>query len=124
MLAGPLKLRRGHRPAMWWTPLGVSFGNTPLWEHALAAALARHHGWCGDEDWESLRPQLLGAAARGVSVVDDERAIAAGRLWLDVMDDEQASRILMKPTLRHDPIARAIEALRDRLAAETAARRQ
>lgn len=121
MLDGPLAIKRGHRPAMWWTPLGIAFGNAPLWEHALGCALARDYGWCSDKDWEGLRPRLLGAAARGVQIVDDERAIAAGRLWLDIVKDEQASRILMRPTVQYDPIALEIEALREQLAVTSAA---
>lgn len=119
MLAGPLQLRRGHRPAMWWTPLGVRFGNAPLWEHALAMAIAVDQGWCDLQDWQHLRPQLLGAAARGVEIVDDERAIAAGRLWLRWVDDEQAARILNRPTVKRDPLAAMIETYRMSLAEAT-----
>lgn len=118
MLAGPLALRRGHRPACWWTPLGVRIGSAPLWEHAAATAIARAHGWCGDDDWAALRPQLLGAAARGSSAPADERAIAAGRLWLVHVDDEQAARILARPTVRRDALAVALDRLSTRLAAE------
>ncbi len=120
MLAGPLQLKRGHRPAMWWTGLGIRFGNTQLWEHALAMAIAYQRGWCGLEDWAHLRPQLLGAAARGVEIVDDERAIAAGQLWLNWLDDSQATRILNRPTIHRDPLARVIEAYGKTLAEQQA----
>ena len=115
-----LALRNGHRPAGWWTPLGIRIATAPLWEHAAASALARAHGWHHperpDADWQAIRRRLLGAAARGSAAVDDERAIAAGRLWLAFADDEQAARILSRPTVQHDPLAVAL----DRLAAHLA----
>jgi hypothetical protein len=118
MLGGPLALRRGHRPVCWWTPLGVRIGSAPLWEHAAATAIARAQGWIGDDDWAVLRPRLLGAAARGTAQIDDERAIAAGRLWLACLDDEQAARILTRPTVQHDPLAVALDRLATRVAAD------
>jgi hypothetical protein len=118
MLAGPLALRRGHRPVCWWTPLGVRIGSAPLWEQTAATAIARAQGWIGDDDWAVLRPRLLGAAARGVAHIDDERAIAAGRLWLACVDDEQAARILTRPTVQHDPLAVALDRLATRVAAD------
>ncbi len=117
-LSGPLSLRHGHRPACWWTPLGVRFGNAPEWEHATATAVARVSGWCDDADWTALRPRLLGAAARGSGRRDDERAIAAGRVWLTAVDDPQAERILRRPTVGRDPLAAALDRLATRLAAE------
>ncbi|MFN8021023.1 MAG: hypothetical protein U0Q03_05780 [Acidimicrobiales bacterium] len=117
-LAGPLALRHGHRPACWWTPLGIRFGSAPVWEHAATAALARTHGWCDDADWTALRARLLGAAARGVGRPDDERAIAAGRIWLAFVDDEQAARILRRPTVSRDPLAVALDRYASRLVAE------
>ena len=117
MLAGPLSLQRGHRPSAWWTPLGIRLGSAPVWEHAATTALARAHGWCDDADWYVLRPRLLGAAARGTSVVVDERAIAAARLWLVHVDDEQAARILARPTVHRDPLAVALDRLATMLAA-------
>lgn len=122
MLAGPFALQRGHRPAAWWTPLGIRLGSAPVWEHAATTALARTHGWCGDDDWHVLRPRLLGAAARGTSVAADERAIAAARLWLVHVDDEQAARILARPTVHRDPLAVALDKYATALAA-TADRR-
>lgn len=113
MLAEKFPLKRGHRAATCWVPLGMSLGNATLWEHALALALARHYNWSDDGDWQALRPALLGAASRGVQVVDDERAIAAGRLWLRWTNDEQAERILTRPTIGSDPVAKYIEAYGD-----------
>ena len=110
MLNERFPLKRGHRPAMCWVPLGMPLGQGTLWEQTLAMGLARQYGWCGDEDWFAIRAGLLGAAARGVQVIEDERAIAAGRLWLNWIDDEQATRILKRPTVKYDPIAKAIEA--------------
>lgn len=118
MLAGPLALRRGHRPACWWTPLGVRIGTAPAWEHATFTALARSRGWIGDDDWAALRPHVLGAAARGTGVALDERTIAAGRLWLVFVDDDQAARILARPTVHRDALAVALDRLATRLAAE------
>jgi len=118
MLAGPLALRRGHRPACWWTPLGIRIGSAPVWEHAATTAIARAHGWCSDDDWAALRPQLLGAAARGSAVAHDERTIAAGRLWLVHVRDEQAARILARPTVQRDALAVALDRLATRLASQ------
>lgn len=118
MLAGPLALRRGHRPACWWTPLGIRIGAAATWEHAVATALARSRGWIDDADWAALRPQVLGAAARGTAVTHDERTIAAGRLWLVHVDDEQAARILGRPTVHRDALAVALDRLATRLATE------
>lgn len=117
-LDGPLGLRRGHRPAWWWAPLGVGAGAAPAWEHATATGLARAAGWIGDDDWASLRPRALGAAARGTARPDDERLVAAGRLWLAFVADETATRVLARPTVRHDPLAVAIDLVARRLAAD------
>jgi hypothetical protein len=118
MLHGPLALRRGHRPACWWTPLGVRIGAAAPWEHATFTALARSRGWIGDDDWAALRSSVLGAAARGSAVALDERTIAAGRLWLVFVDDEQAARILARPTVHRDALAVALDRLATTLAAE------
>ena len=120
MLAGPFALRHGHRPGAWWTPLGIRLGSAPVWEHAATSALARAHGWCDDADWRVLRPRLLGAAARGTAVAVDERSIAAARLWLVFVDDEQAARILARPTVHRDPLAVALDRLATTLAATSA----
>jgi hypothetical protein len=109
-LDGPLALRRGHRPAWWWTPLGVAAGRSLDWEHAAATALAHERGWIDDGDWTHLRRRVLGAAARGSSRRDDERLIAAGRVWLALVDDPAADRIVARPTIRHDPLAVALDA--------------
>lgn len=117
-LDAELGLRRGHRPAWYWTPLGVSAGAAPAWEHAVAAALARAMGWVGDDDWAALRTRALGASARGVEHPHDERLIAAARIWLVYVDDPRAAPLLARPTVRHDPLAVALDRLARRLAAD------
>lgn len=123
MLRGPMSLRRGHRPAFWWTPIGVSAGSAPAWEHAAMAGIARSMGWIGDEDWTALRAPVLGAAARGARVRDDERLIAAGRLLMVGIDDPQAAGIVARPTVQHDPIAVALDRLAARLSIDPGALR-
>ncbi len=115
MLRGPFAVRRGHRNAWWWTPLGVPGGRALDWEHAAATAIAHERGWIDDADWAVLRRRVLGAAARGVERRDDERLIAAGRLWLVLVDDPAAARIVARPTVRHDPLAGALDALAQHL---------
>ena len=51
----------------------------------------------------------LGASARGTAHPDDERTIAAARVWLRFVDDEQAARLLARPTVAHDPLAVALD---------------
>jgi hypothetical protein len=114
-LQGELGLRRGHRPAWWWTPLGIGAGSMPAWEHAATTALARSAGWIGDGDWTALRRRALGAAARGGGQPDDERLIAAARCWLALVDDLEAERIVTRPGVRRDPLACALDALATRL---------
>jgi hypothetical protein len=104
-------MTRGHRPSQRWTPLGMSVGRAADWEQALATAIAHTRGWIDAADWTSLRARVLGAAARGTENANDERLIAAGRLWLATVDDAEASRIVARPTVRHDPLACAIDAL-------------
>ena len=108
-------LRRGHRPAWWWTPLGIGAGSMPPWEQAACTGLARSMGWLGDEDWVALRAQSLGASAKGTRDPHDERLIAAARLWLVFVDDPVAARLLARPTIRHDPIAVALDLVAQRL---------
>ena len=65
----------------------------------------------------------------GIRVRDDERLIAAGRVLLAGLDDPQAAAIVARPTVRHDPIAVALDRLATRLtldphALRTAPRRQ
>ena len=110
MLEGPMALGRKHRPAWTWTPLGIAAGRPDDWEHATATALARSEGWIGDDDWSVIRPRALGAAARGSGHWADERLIAAGRAWAALVGDESASRLLDRPTIRHDPLAVALDA--------------
>lgn len=111
-------LRRGHRPAWYWTPLGVSAGAAPAWEHAVASALGRSMGWVGDDDWAALRTRALGASARGAEHPHDERLIAAARIWLVYVDDPRAMPLLARPTVRHDPLAVALDRLARCLAAD------
>jgi hypothetical protein len=85
------------------------------WEHAACTGLARSRGWVGDDDWWALRTQALGASARGTDHVHDERLIAGARIWLAFVDDPAASRIVMRPTVRHDPLAVALDLLASRL---------
>lgn len=110
-LASTLAPRRGHRPARWWTPLGVRVGSLDDWEQIATTAIARQYGWLTDDDWQLVRARALGAAARGTASAADERAIAAARLWLAVVDDEPAARILDRPTVCHDPLAVALDRL-------------
>jgi hypothetical protein len=121
MLDGPFAARRGNRPAWWWTPLGIAGGRALEWEHAAATALAHGRGWIGADDWSLLRRPVLGAAARGAARRDDERLIAAGRVWLALVDDPAAERIVARPTVRHDPLARALDTYARHLQDERAA---
>ncbi len=110
MLEGPMGLGRKHRPAWTWTPLGIAAGRPDDWEHAAASMLARSAGWIGDDDWPVIRPRALGAAARGSGHWADERLIAAGRAWAALVGDESTARLLDRPTIRHDPLAVALDA--------------
>jgi len=112
MLDGPLALRRGHRASAWWTPLAVRGPRAAAWEQAAATALARANGWIStDDDWHAVRVRALAAAARGNTIADDERLVAAARLWLRFVDDDQAARILGRVTVHLDPIAVALDAV-------------
>lgn len=113
-LNGPMALRRGHRPAWWWTPLDIGAGGAPTWEHAAFTGIARAHGWIGGDDWAVLRTRAMGAAARGAVTRDDERLVAASRIWLALEEDPEAARIVRRPGIRRDPLACAL----DRLASE------
>lgn len=105
-------LRRGHRVGSVWTPVALRGPRSEAWEHAAATALLRVEGWTvGDLDWQALRTRALAAAARGNAVPQDERLVAAGRVWLRFVDDEQAARILSRVTVARDPIAVALDAL-------------
>jgi hypothetical protein len=115
-LRGPLSLRRGHRRAWIWTPLGLVLSRADDWEHAAASALARWAGLiAGDDDWPALRQRALGAAARGTAQRADERMIAAARIWTALVDDPAAEKILARPTVAHDPLAVALDALATRV---------
>lgn len=116
LLDGPLRARRGHRPGAYWTPFGVPVGRCLDWEHATATAIACSRGWIDGTDWPLLRKRVLGAAARGSGRRDDERLIAAGRMWLALVDDPAAAAIVARPTVRHDPIAVALDQYAKRLA--------
>jgi hypothetical protein len=62
---------------------------------ARNAALIDH-----DDDWVALRQRALGAAARGALTPTDELLVAAGRRWLERIDDPVAAAVLARPTLR------------------------
>jgi hypothetical protein len=116
LLDDRLALRRGHRPAWLWTPLAITAGRAPVWEHAAATGIARCVGVVGDADWLALRSRILGAAARGTAVANDERLIAAGRIWLTTVVDPEAARIVTRPTIANDPLAVALDTLAGSLA--------
>jgi hypothetical protein len=115
-----LGLRRGHRPDRWWTPLGIGAGSMPAWEQAASTGIARALGWVDDADWTALRRRALGASARGTTHPHDERLIAAARIWLAQVDDPEAARLLARPTVRHDPLAVALDTLARALTCEPA----
>jgi hypothetical protein len=98
-----------------WLPIGYAGGRCGDWEHAAASAIAYSRGWIDSDDWPAMRRRVMGAAARGVSRRDDERLIAAGRVWLAMIDDPSAERIVRRPTVRHDPLAVALDVLADHL---------
>ena len=112
---GPFGQSRGHRAGAWWTPIGVRAGRAPDWEHTAATGIARAFGWLDDAEWTVLRKRALGAAARGTSVPSDERLVAAARVWLAFVDDPVAARVIARPTVEHDPLAIALDALAQRL---------
>lgn len=105
-------LRRGHRPAWCWAPLGVAAGAMTPWEHATVAALAHHAGWLHHhDDWVAVRRAALGAAARPDRDAHDERLVAAGRWLAHLAGDIDALRILHRAHLRLDPLALALDRL-------------
>ena len=115
-------LNRRHRPAWWWTPLGIGAGSMPAWEHAATTCLARAAGWIDhDRDWGALRRSALGASARGTSIAADERLIASARILAALAGDTEATRLLARPTIQHDPLAVALELLAQRVAVDPAA---
>lgn len=118
VLGREFALRRGHRSAWYWTPLGWPAGSAPAWEQTACSALARSMEWIGDDDWTALRSRALGASARGTEHPHDERLIAAARIWLTFVDDRRAAPLLARPTIRHDPLAVALDRLATRLAAD------
>ena len=91
-LDGPFRLRRGHRPAAFWTPLGVRGPRGATWEHAAATGLARAAGWIAtDDDWQAVRTRTLAAAARGTrspTTSDSWRPVGSGCRFVD---DPQAA---------------------------------
>ncbi len=106
-----LGLRRGHRPAWWWTPLGVAAGSAPAWEHATATGLARRRP-------AGRRPGLGRAAGpcprrRGAWWRAARRRAPdrRGAVWLALVDDPEAARIVGRPGVRRDPLACALDQL-------------
>jgi hypothetical protein len=111
-LNGPFARRGQRRPGSLWTPLGLRGPSADTWEQSAATAVAYATGWLSNaDDWAALRKRTLAAAARGNGVADDERLVAAGRIWLTSTHDEEASRILERVTIRRDPLAVALDAL-------------
>ena len=51
-------------------------------------------------------------------ILQGERLIAAARIWLTMVDDREAARIIDRPTVRHDPMAVALDLLARRLSTE------
>jgi hypothetical protein len=101
LLHHEFRLHRGHRPAAVWAPFGIRVGRASEWEHALASVVARNAGLIDhDDDWVALRQRALGAAARGALTPTDELLVAAGRRWLERIDDPVAAAVLARPTLR------------------------
>jgi hypothetical protein len=118
-MRGPFALRHAHRPGQLWNPLALRGPRATTWEHATATGLARAVCWLHDDaDWRALRTRVLAAAARGNRVAEDERLVAAGRIWLTLVDDEQASRILRRVTIGRDGIAVALDSLATALQAD------
>ncbi len=62
--------------------------------------------------------RALGASARGTEHPHDERLIAAARIWLVFVDDARAAPLLARPTVRHDPLAVALDRVATRLTAD------
>jgi hypothetical protein len=114
-LRGSMSMRHHHRPGSVWTPLGLRGPKASVWEHAAASGMARAAGWIGDDDWAVLRTRAFAASARGNGVAEDERLVAAARIWLRLVADPQAERILSRVTVHRDPIAVALQAFADSL---------
>jgi hypothetical protein len=109
VLDGPLQLRRGHRPGALWTPAGLRGPHAAPWEQAAAAGLSRAAGWIDtDADWHAVRARALGAAARRSTIADDERLIGAARVWLALVVDDQAQRVVERTPPPRDPVAVAL----------------
>ncbi len=117
MLHDRWSLRNGHRPAWCYEPLGLVAGACPPWEHATLGALCRTRGWVGDADWAAVRRTVLGGAARHDGDAHDERLVAAGRLWLAYVDDEQARQVIGRRSVGTDRIAVALSQLARAVAA-------
>lgn len=117
-LEGPWQRRGRRRPAWTWTPAMVSAGTALPWEHATTTALARAAGALAHtDDLELLRRRMLGAAARHTGHPDDERLVAAARLWLTQADDPELRRVVERRSPGTDPMAAAITAVAAALAA-------
>ena len=117
-LRGPWQRRGDRRPAWTWTPAMVAAGSATPWEHATTTALAHAAGLVGDAgDLAALRRRMLGAAARRSGHPEDERLVAAARLWLTQADDLELRRVVERCAPGTDPLAAAITTLSRALAA-------
>ena len=107
---GPLAARRGHRPAWWWTPLGLAAGRCLDWEHAATTALAHEHGWIDDGDWAPAPPP--GPRRRRPGQQPTRRRApdrSRSRLARPGRRPRRPSASSRRPTVRHDPLAVALD---------------
>lgn len=116
-LRGPWQRRGDRRPAWTWTPAMVAAGSAAPWEQATVTALAHAAALSDDPgDLAALRRRMLGAAARRTGHPEDERLVAAARLWLTQADDPELRRVVERRSPGTDPLAAAITTLAEALA--------
>jgi hypothetical protein len=104
-------LRHGRRPAALHAPSMLAIGTAPAWEHAVASMLAYRQGWINADDWQHLRPRCLGAGASSHNDPATLRLVAAGRVWAQLMQDDEALSILARRTRLDDPVAEALQSM-------------